>query len=128
MSVSKRLRAFLGIPVRGGSASDGCLLEAYSALGDGEAFRELVRRHGRMVLSVCRRVTGHEQDAEDAFQAAFLVLARKAAAVRPPERVGNWLYGVAYRTALNARQRSWRARPHDARATEARLGMTTGHD
>jgi len=69
-----------------------------------------VRRHGPAVLAVCRRLTGHTQDAEDAFQAAFLVLARKADRVRPGEPVAGWLYGVAVRAARNAAARSWRRR------------------
>lgn len=88
--------------------SDDHLLAAYVRDRDENAFAELVRRHGPMVLAVCRRVTGREQDAEDAFQATFLVLARKAARVRPRSAVGGWLHGVAVRTALKARTRSAR--------------------
>src|SRR4030095_4460909 len=80
----------------------------FIAQKDEVAFEALVRRHGAMVLGVCRRVTGHAHDAEDAFQAACLVLARKAAAVRPRELLGNWLYGVAWRSALEARTKAAR--------------------
>ena len=83
--------------------NDGQLLEDFVARRDECAFERLVHRHGPMVLGVCRRVIGSIHDAEDAFQATFLVLARKAASVRPREAVGNWLYGVAYRTARRAK-------------------------
>jgi RNA polymerase sigma factor (sigma-70 family) len=83
--------------------TDGELLAAFVRTGDGAAFEELVKRHGPMVLGVCRRLTPDHATAEDAFQATFLVLARRAAGVRPRERVGGFLYGVAYRTALKAR-------------------------
>src|SRR6266568_5671578 len=83
--------------------TDGSLLDLYVRQKDEAAFEALVRRHGRMVLGVCRRILGNSHDAEDAFQATFLVLVRKAPSVRPRERVGNWLYGVAFRTALEAR-------------------------
>jgi RNA polymerase sigma factor (sigma-70 family) len=87
----------------GAGLPDGKLLEGYVVRREEAAFEALVRRHGPMVLGVCRRVLGNVADAEDAFQATFLVLVRKAASVAPRERVGNWLYGVAYHTALKAR-------------------------
>src|SRR5262252_5202438 len=76
-----------------GDLTDGQLLRRYVQTLEDQAFEALVRQHGPMVLGVCRRLLDHVQDAEDAFQATFLVLARKAASVAPPEAVGNWLYG-----------------------------------
>src|SRR5437870_2247412 len=79
------------------------LLRRFVTTRDEAAFAALVRRHGKMVLSVCQRVLHNWHDAEDAFQATFLVLSRKADSLRHPELVGNWLYGVAHRLARKAR-------------------------
>jgi RNA polymerase sigma factor (sigma-70 family) len=105
--------------VRGSPAhvevSDAQLLEHFTRQGDEAAFTALVERHGPMVLGVCRRVLRHAHDADDAFQATFLLLARKARSLSQPELLGRWLYGVAYRTALKARgvavRRRLRQRP-----------------
>jgi RNA polymerase sigma factor (sigma-70 family) len=86
-----------------GEPSDGQLLERFAAAREEASFTALVRRHGGLVLGVCRRVLDDEHDAEDAFQATFLVLAQKAGAIRKGESVGSWLYGVAYRIALRVR-------------------------
>ena len=82
-----------------GGLSDGQLLDRFVDRREEAVFEALVGRHGPMVWGVCRRVLRDHHDAEDAFQATFLVLARKAASVVPREKVGNWLYGVAYQTA-----------------------------
>ena len=84
-------------------ATDGQLLEQFHSTRNEAAFASLVRRHGPMVWSVCRRMLLNEADAEDAFQATFLVLVRKSGSVIPRERVGNWLYGVACLTARKTR-------------------------
>jgi RNA polymerase sigma factor (sigma-70 family) len=86
-----------------GALADAQLLESFLTRRDEAAFEALLGRHGPMVLGVCRRVLRDPHAAEDAFQATFLVLVRKASTIRPRQMVGSWLYGVAYRTALKAR-------------------------
>lgn len=83
--------------------TDGELLYLFLNGGDNAALAALVRRHAPMVWGVCRRLLRSHHDAEDAFQATFLVLVRKAASVKPREAVGNWLYGVAHQTAVRMR-------------------------
>jgi DNA-directed RNA polymerase specialized sigma24 family protein len=83
--------------------TDGQLLEQFVTRRDEAAFAALVRRHGPLVWGVCRRLLRRAEDAEDVFQATFLVLAHKAGSVGKRESVRSWLYGVAYRVAVRAR-------------------------
>jgi cytochrome c peroxidase len=99
--------------------SDQVLLRQFSEQRDEAAFTTLLYRHGPMVLDVCRSVLRNEADAEDAFQATFLILARKAASVRKGASVGSWLHGVAHRTALKARAKSATREKNEARASGA---------
>src|SRR5262249_6703006 len=98
----------------GDEPADAVLLERYAARREQAAFAALVRRHGPMVLGVCRRVLQHEQDAEDAFQAVFCVLARKAGAIRRGTAVGGWLYAVACRIARKAKTLQARRRMRES--------------
>src|SRR5689334_9126005 len=109
----------------GASLTDGELLSAFIAGRDEAAFRVLVRRHGPMVLGVCKRVLGNQADAEDAFQATFLVLVRKATSIRPRTQVGNWLHGVAYKTALKARAMNKRRSIKERGAAAAQVRQAT---
>ncbi len=114
-SVLRHLRraALLSI---GEGLSDVQLLQSFLARRDEAAFEALLRRHGPMVLGVCRRVLRNVQDAEDAFQATFLVLARKADSIRSIQVVASWLYGVAYRTAMKARTMNAKRRAKERQA------------
>jgi RNA polymerase sigma factor (sigma-70 family) len=107
-SVMHYLRGLFRTPA--GSPTDQDLLHAFAARRDEAAFAVLMERHGPLVWSVCRRLLGHEQDAEDAFQATFLILARKAGSVAWRADAGNWLYAVALRVAREARARAGRRR------------------
>ncbi|HEV3117918.1 MAG TPA: RNA polymerase sigma factor, partial [Gemmataceae bacterium] len=96
--------------------SDDQLLSLYLFRRDEEAFEAIVRRHGPMVLGACRRMLANQQDAEDAFQATFLVLVRKAGSIVPRAMLGNWLHGVAYRLAMKTRVANSRRRTKERQA------------
>ena len=96
--------------------SDGDLLRAFADQGDQPAFAALTRRHGPMVLAVCRRVLHDLHDAEDAFQATFIVLARQAASLSKKGSLAGWLHRVAQRIALNARRAGTRRQHHERRS------------
>ncbi len=104
-------RAGVGLP-------DARLLEDYVDRRDQAAFAAIVQRHGPMVWGVCRRVLGSYHDAEDAFQATFLVLVRRATSITSPELLGNWLYGVAHQTAIKARSTVSRRKGRERQVTE----------
>ncbi len=99
--------------------SDADLLERFCARREEAAFTLLVQRHGPMVHAVCCRVLGDPHEAEDAFQATFLVLVRRASSIRNQASLGSWLYGVAYRVAARARDRSAARRAHERKAVTA---------
>ena len=98
--------------------TDERLLRDYVASQDAGAFAAIMRRHGGMVSGVCRRILGREQDVEDAFQATFLVLVRKAPSLSRPNLLGNWLYGVAYRISSKIRSANIRQRTREAKMVD----------
>jgi RNA polymerase sigma factor (sigma-70 family) len=106
------------VPGDDADRTDAELLRRFVAERDEAAFTTLVQRYGPLVLGVCQRVLHHRQDAEDAFQATFLVLLHKAGSIKQPELVGNWLYGVAHFTAKNAKVSAARRRARERQVTE----------
>jgi RNA polymerase sigma factor (sigma-70 family) len=110
--VIRYLRRLAGAPP-GGDPSEEELLRRFALEHDEAAFTTIVEKHGPMVFGVCRRVLRNRQDAEDAFQATFLVVARKAGSLARPGLLAAWLYGVAYRTALRARATAVQRQLHE---------------
>src|SRR5262245_37841124 len=113
----QHLRSTLLLRDRAG-LTDGQLLTDYLSGLEEASLAALVHRHGRMVWGVCRRVLRNYRDAEDALQATFLVLVRKAAAIESRELLANWLYGVAHQTALKARATAAKRNEREGRLTE----------
>jgi RNA polymerase sigma factor (sigma-70 family) len=126
-SVIQHLRA-AALLHEGDGPTDSQLLESFLSRREGAAFEALLRRHGPLVLGVCRRVLRNAQDAEDAFQATFLVLVRKAGSLQSRELLANWLYGVAYRTAMKARAMNAKRREKERRAGELQRPEPTDDD
>jgi RNA polymerase sigma factor (sigma-70 family) len=120
-TVLRHLRR-LGAPRRAVEVSDRQLLDDFLRAHDEAAFTALLSRHGPMVLGVCRRVLRHSQDADDAFQATFLVLVRRAGAIRRLDSLASWLYGVALRTARRARLDAVRRRLREERSAAPAVG------
>ncbi len=118
VGVMRELRAIIdGGTVAG--LTDGQLLERFASHRGAEAelaFTALVMRHGPLVFGVCQSLLRNPHDAEDAFQATFMVLARKAGSIRQPDRLGPWLHGVAHRTARRLKDKNARRKIHEAEA------------
>src|SRR5262245_47759648 len=104
---------YLAAPARASRATDGHLLDCFIRRREEAAFAELLQRHGPMVWDVCRQILHDAHDAEDAFQATFLVLVRKAGSIRKHDSLKSWLYGVAYRVAVRAKAQSAKRRSHE---------------
>ena len=113
-----------------GNLGDSQLLELFLA-GDPQkaqaSFSALIDRHGPMVLRVCRQILGNPDDAQDAFQATFLVLVRQAGSVRKRDSVACWLYGIAQRVARRARVDAARRRAHERRSAAMAMPAQSEH-
>jgi RNA polymerase sigma factor (sigma-70 family) len=119
----------LALASRDGSAlSDADLLRRFIDHRDEAAFAAIARRHGPMVMGVCRRVTRNREDAEDAFQGTFVVLVRRAAAIKSPRQLANWLYGVAYNTALKAKALAIKRRSKEMQVQQMPEPAVTEHE
>jgi RNA polymerase sigma factor (sigma-70 family) len=116
-SFLRHFRRQLAVP-EAGELTDAALLGRFADDRDETAFATLMQRHGPMVLGVCRRLLHDPNDADDAFQATFLVLARKAGSVGQPDRLANWLYGVALRVAQKARAEAARRHARQQQVTD----------
>jgi RNA polymerase sigma factor (sigma-70 family) len=125
--VLERIRALAAVRTRR-AGSDRELLGRFVTAQDEAAFTTLVERHGPMVLGLCRRVLRHGQDAEDACQATFLVLARRAGSVRKQESLASWLHGVAFRIALNLKRQHARRQRREQIATRPTAHDSDGDD
>ncbi|MBY0526985.1 MAG: sigma-70 family RNA polymerase sigma factor [Gemmataceae bacterium] len=124
-TVLTHIRQWIGTPATD-ELSDGQLLERFLAQRDQTAFAAIVERHGAMVQGVCRRVLHDAHEADDAFQATFLVLVRKAKSIVRQESLGSWLYGVAYRVSLRARAQADRRQVHCAEVEDVPATETNG--
>jgi RNA polymerase sigma factor (sigma-70 family) len=122
----QHIRRLAGDP--SGTPSDGELLRRYLESREDAAFAALMRRHGPMVFSVCQSVLRQREDAEDAFQAAFLILARKAGSVRRHESLAGWLQRIAYRIALSARTDKLRRQEREAKTARSIAVEPSGDD
>ena len=125
--VIQHLRRTVLLPDEAG-LTDGQLLNVFTSRREESALAVLVRRHGPMVWGVCRRVLRNDHDAEDAFQATFLVLVRKAASLASPDLLANWLYGVAHQTALKARATNGKRTARERKVAEMPEPAVTEQD
>ena len=114
------------VEAQSGQQTDGQLLRRFATSRDEGAFAVLVHRHGSLVYGVCRNILRHEHDAEDAFQATFMVLARRAGVIREGQALGSWLYRVAYRVSMKARSAADRRRRREDQAARPAEDRPTG--